>query len=598
MNEDTTDTKTLRRISKVGDWLALVCLAAMVSVPLLHPRHYNPIPSFWSEWWAFAFGIAAAALLLIRPGVWRPFGLPAVAAIPLAFLTTALVQYFIGRWYFVEPWLMYATYLLWATLLMLAGRSFVARRGFVALADVLAVAILFGALCNTAIAALQFHNVGYQSGWVFLRISSVPYSNLGQPNHFNHELWIGIASLFYLHLRGRCRLSLVWPTLLLLLMAATMSTSKSILLYSLTFTALAGVMRWKQPTSVDARTLWHLTLPLLPLVLLLQFIVSYSGIAGDASLPIATQRLFNQVAGYEIRWRLARTAWDFFLAAPLLGNGIGTLPWQFFVDNSHYPLGAGPAVAEHAHNLLLQLLAEYGVVPVAIMLGILSLWARKLWQQQWQIEHWWLVAVLSVAAIHSMLEYPLWYSFFLGPTALLLGAADKPALMLHNGRRGAALCGMIIAVGIMPLTKLRIDYQQLESSFNTTVAESAGATWKKQVETLTRIQRDSLLEPHVMAALASMMEIDNKEIDAKVEVCKQGMKFAPSRRIVFKCGALMAIAGDEKGALVQIELASHAYPKETAQVAADLKKLAPFYRRLLPLIPVVERYADQAKQLP
>ena len=49
MNTDAADTKTLCRISKVGDWLALVCLAAMVSVPLLHPRHYNPIPSFWSE---------------------------------------------------------------------------------------------------------------------------------------------------------------------------------------------------------------------------------------------------------------------------------------------------------------------------------------------------------------------------------------------------------------------------------------------------------------------------------------------------------------------------------------------------------------------
>src|SRR5664279_669579 len=102
MNNDAS-----RRISTVSDWLALACLAAMVSLPFLHPRHYNPIPSFWSEWWAFTFGLAASALLLIRPGVWRPFGLPAVAAIPLAFLTTALVQYFAGRWYFVEPWLMY-----------------------------------------------------------------------------------------------------------------------------------------------------------------------------------------------------------------------------------------------------------------------------------------------------------------------------------------------------------------------------------------------------------------------------------------------------------------------------------------------------------
>ena len=589
---------TARRAAAVADWLALACLAAMVSLPLLHPRHYNPIPSFWSEWWAFAFGIAAAALLLVRPSVWRPFDLPAVVAIPLAFLTTALVQYFTGRWYFVEPWLMYASYLLWAAMLMLAGRSFVARHGLAALADVLAVAILFGALCNTAAAALQFHNAGYQGGWVFVRVSTVPYSNLGQPNHFNHELWIGIASLFYLHLRGRCRLSLLWPTLLLLLMAATMTTSKSIVLYAVAFTALAGLMHWKQPSSPDARKLWQLTLPLLPLVLLLQLIVSYSGIAGDASLPMATQRLFNQVAGFQIRWRLARTAWDFFLAAPLLGNGIGTLPWQFFVDNSHYPLGEGPAVAEHAHNLLLQLLAEYGIVPVTIMLCLLARWARNLWRQQWQIEHWWLIALLSVAAIHSMLEYPLWYSFFLGPTALLLGAIDKPVVMLDNGRRGAAMCGLIIAVGMVPLIRLRIDYQQLERSFNTPVAESASAAWKNQVDTLTKIQRDSLLAPHVMVALASMMEINDKDLDAKVEVCKQGMKFAPSRRIVFKCGALMALAGDTTGAMAQTELALHAYPKEAAGVATDFRALALTYPQVKPLLALVESYAAKGHKDP
>ena len=147
-----TNTDTARRVSAVSDWLALACLSAMVSIPFLHARHFNPIPSFWSEWWAFAFGLAAAALLLIRPGVWRPFGLPGVAAIPLVFLVTALVQYFVGRWYFIEPWLLYAAYLLWASILMLAGRSFVARRGFVVLADTLAVAILFGALANTAAA--------------------------------------------------------------------------------------------------------------------------------------------------------------------------------------------------------------------------------------------------------------------------------------------------------------------------------------------------------------------------------------------------------------------------------------------------------------
>lgn len=592
MNSDAA-----RRTAAVADWFALLCFAAMATVPFLHPRHYNPIPSFWSEWWAFAFGLAASALLLIRPSAWRPFGLPAVAAIPLAFLVVGLAQYGAGRWYFVEPWLLYAVYLLWAMLLMLAARSFVARRGLEPFAETLSVALLLGALANTAAAALQFHNIGYQSGWVFVKLGSVPYSNLGQANHFNHELWLGIGSLYYLHVRERCRLAIAVPALLLLLIAATMSTSKSILLYAFAFTAIAGFMRWRNPTSAEAQKLCQLTLPLLPLVLLLQWGVTQLGIAGDGSLPIATQRLFNQVAGYQIRWRLAQSAWDVFLHAPLLGSGIGTLPWQFFISNSNFALGQGPAVAEHAHNLPLQLLAEYGVIPVAILFWLLGRWALAMVRQTWRAEQWWIVALLSVAAIHSMLEYPLWYSFFLGIAALLLGASDQPVFQLHNGRRGAFMCALVIAVGIAPLVSLRLDYTRLENRFNAPMTAS-GSAWKDTIEDMIHIQRDSLLSPHIMASLSSMMEMNDKELEAKVEVCKLGMKFAPSRRIVFKCGALMALAGDEKGALQQTELSLRAYPKEAPGLAADLKALAPTYPRLKPLQLLAERYAEQAKSLP
>lgn len=586
-----------QRTGRIADGLALACIAAMATVPFLHPRHYNPIPSFWSEWWAFAFGLGFSALLLIRPSAWRPFGLPAVAVIPVAFLATALVQYFAGRWYFVEPWLMQAIYLLWAALLMLAARSFVARRGLQPLAMTLAAALLAGALANTAAAALQFHNVGYRSGWVFVRLGGVSYSNLGQANHFNHQLWLAIGSLCYLHARERCRLAIALAALLLLLIAATMSTSKSILLYAVALTALAGFMRWKCGDSAAARRLFRLTLPLLPLILLLQWGVAQLGIAGGDNLPLATQRLFSQVAGYQIRWRLAQSAWEVFLHAPLLGAGIGTLPWQFFLSNTRFALGAGPAVAEHAHNLPLQLLAEYGIVPVAIMFWLLGRWAIAMARRPWQAEQWWLVSLLAVAAIHSMLEYPLWYSFFLGIAAVLLGASDQPATMLHNGRRGAFLCALVVAMGVAPLAAMRLDYARLEKRFNAPMTTS-GAAWDETMADMIRIQRDSLLAPHVLASLASMMEINGKELEAKVEVCKRGMLFAPSRRIVFKCGALMALAGDEKGALQQTELALRAYPREAARLAADLKTLAPAYPRLTPLMQMAQRYAEQAKALP
>lgn len=572
------------RIAAVIDWLALACFAAMASVPFLIARHYNPIPSFWSEWWAFAFGLAAAALLLVRAGTWRPLAVPGVVLIPFALLAMALVQYALGRWQFIEPSLMYAAYLLWAGLLMLAAHSVVARRGLAALAYALAVGLLAGALANTAAAALQYHNVGYGSGWVFIRLGRVPYSNLGQPNHFNHELWLGIASLFCLHGRGECRLRFAIPTLLILLFAATMSASKSILLYAAALTVIAGLMAWKHAGDLAARRLWRLALPLLPLVLLLQWLADALGIAGGASLPLATQRLFEQVEGFTIRWRLLQVAWDAFLQAPWLGNGIGSLPWQFFISNGKFPLGEGPAVAEHAHNLPLQLLAEFGIVPVVAVVFLLTRWIMGFARRAWRVEHWWIACALAIAGIHSLLEYPLWYSFFLGISAVLLGASDRPAFTIHNGMRGALLSALVVAAGIVPLVTLRADYGMLEKRVNNLVpVVSAASNWQATVRDLLDIQRNSLLAPYVMLSLAAAMEVDDKQLGDKVEVCRQVSHFAPAHRIVFKCAALMAIKGESAAAQTLMRQSLDAYPREAARAAYELDGIGKTYRAVAPL---------------
>lgn len=583
------------RIGAAADWLALACLAAMASVPFLIARHYNPIPSFWSEWWAFAFGLAAAALILIRPSAWRPMAVPGVILIPFSLLAMALLQYALGRWQFIEPWLLYAAYLLWAVLMMLAAGSLATRRGLAALACALACGLLLGAFANTAAAALQYHGVGFSSGWVFIRLGPVPYSNLGQANHFNHELWLGIASLYYLHLRGQCRLRFAVPALLILLFAATMSASKSILLYAVAFTALAGFLRWKQRDDAAARRWWRLSLPLLPAVLALQWLADALDIAGDSTLPLATQRLFMQVDGFSIRWRLAQVAWDAFLQAPLLGNGIGSLPWQFFISNGKFPPGEGPAVAEHAHNAVLQLLAEFGIVPVAIIALLLGRWLIGLLRQRWHIEQAWLACLLAVGAIHSLLEYPLWYSFFLGIAAMLLAVSDRTLFVIHNGMRGAVLSALVIAAGMVPLASLRADYGTLENRVNNLVpVVSAASNWEATVRDLLDIQRDSLLAPYVLLSLAGAMEVDDKQLADKVEVCRQASRFAPTHRIVFKCAALMAIKGDSAEAATLMRQSLAAYPLQAAHAARELDEIGKTYHAVQSLAAMAHTQAKAA----
>ena len=115
---------------------------------------------------------------------------------------------------------------------------------------------------------------------------------------------------------------------------------------------------------------------------------------------------------------------------------------------------------------------------------------------------------------------------------------------------------------------------------------------------MMRIQRESLLSPYVMLSLSAMMELNKRELPAKVEVCQLAIRFAPSRRIVFKCAAMMALAGKSGEAAKLMEQALRAYPKEAAAIAVEFKWRTKEFPELLPLQMLAEQIAAAAKLLP
>ena len=90
------------------------------TLPFLQPYHRYPLTGFYSEWLAFALGLAAALVLLSRQA-WREAELPVVALAPVGFAAVLGVQVALERALYPEQVLTAVLYLLWASLLMLLG---------------------------------------------------------------------------------------------------------------------------------------------------------------------------------------------------------------------------------------------------------------------------------------------------------------------------------------------------------------------------------------------------------------------------------------------------------------------------------------------
>jgi hypothetical protein len=146
-------------------------------------------------------------------------------------------------------------------------------------------------------------------------------------------------------------------------------------------------------------------------------------------------------------------------AQPWLGVGFGE--FNFAWSLTPFP-GRPTAFFDHTHNLPLQLAVELGL-PLAAAVMALLLWALWLaWRRAARADvetsaaGRFAVLLLLMIGLHSMLEYPLWYSYFLLPAACGWGFAlgipapdDTPSRSAMGARPSPALviAGLLVVLG-------------------------------------------------------------------------------------------------------------------------------------------------------
>jgi len=308
-------------------------------------------------------------------------------------------------------------------------------------------------LLSAAVALVQVFAPDLTDGdWI--ASSAVPgraVGNLRQPNHLSSVLlWAAIALVGWAELRMRVRAAAKVPTLgtrpwggvalglcmAVLIWAVVLSASR---------TGLVGVVLLALWGLADRR----LSRPGRALLLAtpLMYAAAWWGMALWAQASDhafgGQQRLSEgDVAGS--RFRIWADALHLIAQHPWTGVGWGN--FNFAWSLTPFP-NRHPAFFDHTHNLPLQLAVELGV-PLALL--VCALLIRALWQA-WRralsaepaasVAGRCAVMMVVLIGLHSLLEYPLWYAYFLLPAAWVWGLALglRPAGAAAPGSRPAWL---------------------------------------------------------------------------------------------------------------------------------------------------------------
>jgi O-antigen ligase len=554
--------------------ISLTFVGLMWVLPFLYYHHAYPITTFYQEWGAGLLGLCALPLLLTAR-YWQSPEVPRVVMLPVGLMFLLVTQFAIGRITHFDHLMLLALYFLFAALLMMLGQRLRVELGLPALATALAMFLLVGAELNTLAGILQHYRWNtFLNSVITVKISSAVYGNTAQYNHYANYLALGLISLGLLYVRFSMR---IWQAALLaapLLFVMVLSGSRSTWLYLLFATGLA--LLW-QRRDQRLRPLLHYSLALLLGFVLMHFVVQIPWLKGAAESVTSAGRLFNEAGTNSIRFYLWREAALIFAQFPLMGAGFGQFAFQHLqlVADLHNPAMGG--LYNNAHNLVMQLAAETGLAGVAILLGTLGLW---FWQSvvrgaQFTLYHWWGYAILAVLGIHSLLEYPLWYAYFIGIAAVMLGIFDTTVYRLELRNIGRVSVAVILLLGMVSLLQCFQGYKHLERALvlRQMAAKDHSYVQRTRDELLAAYEYP-LLSSYAELFIANMMEPSADRLKEKLELNERVLHFIPIAPVIYHQALLLALADRPDEAKAQMERAIWAYPSDYKTSLAELGDLA------------------------
>jgi O-antigen ligase len=556
-------------------YISLALTGLMWVLPFLHYRHQYPLTTFYQEWWSALFGVLALIPFVLRGGHASHFSrVPRIVLLPLGLCGVVLLQFALGKIGYFDQALLYLLYFLLAATLMQLGAMLRLHFGMPTLAAFLAMALLIGSEADALLGILQhFRWATPLDPVLVMKVSTAVYGNLAQPNHYANYLALGLISLGLLWQQKRLGSGAVILLAFPLLLTLTLSGSRSSWLYLL---MLAGLSWWWGRRDSQQQPLFRYSLLLIAAFSAMHGLVRLPFMQGaDAGLD-TLQRLFAEATSGSIRLYLWQEAWQIFMAHPWLGAGLGQFAWQHFQLQPEMGGAAIQGLYNNAHNLILQMAAEVGLAGLIVLLLPLALWLHASCRMPVDASHWWGLALLGVLAIHSLLEYPLWYAFFLGITAVLLGALDQAhyALSLPRLARGSAALAALL--GALILIQLRTDYQQLEraSSLRAASATAANDIEQQRREALMAAYTSPLLSPYAEFLISGSMEISPQRLSQKLALNTRVLHFIPVGAVVYRQAFLLAQNGRIAEAEIIMAQALRSYPEHFARVQAQLAALA------------------------
>lgn len=439
----------------------------------LVPLHFPPWVSFHSEAVAFLAVALLAWAAVVDSHKKKQVRALCVPALVLPFIglgLLALIQNLTGLLTFVGDALVFSLYMFLCiaciTIGFAAGRPPTSGSGArvesppEALA-VLAWVLVAGAFFSAILAFIQALDLFEQAGWISQMMDlRRPGANLAQPNQLATLLLMGVASLLYLHACDK------------------LSGWTAVLVYGVLCTALAATESRTGALNFLLLSLWCMfgrsrgVVKISPWLLGVALITFFALFRAWPAL-ISTMGEIEPGAKVDTQPGLRLVVW------PQLWEAVTLRPWWGWgllgVAKAHNSVASHYVLSEpytYAHNIVLDMSLGMGLLLTALFAGVIAVWLWRRVASIRSVRAWFCLATVLPVAIHSMLEFPFAYAYFLVPVMLLLGVLERACGARTVLRLNLRLAAVVLLLPTIVGAWSAVEYFRIEEDFRVVRFES------------------------------------------------------------------------------------------------------------------------------
>ena len=391
-----------------------ISIIIIFCISLLNPIHILPWSSFFSE---SIFFIGFLLLILCAP-----LNILVKNTLPILFISfIPVIQFFFGKVYYFSIAFLGFIYIFCFWLSVVVGVNFTQKNNHhysvhkVNIIDFISYFYIFICLVSSIIAIIQWLNIPYSTQYISGMVGNRPFANLAQANHLATLLCLGVLGCFFLYETKKINKYFLALCTIIFLFVIALTQSRTPWIFSVIFllTIFFKQRHYMFRLSFSAILGW------MSVYIMLVFSIPYIAelLSPYFSIVRTMDVLERATSGY-LRLEIWNQAIHAIIEKPWFGYGWNQTSAAQYSVIDRYP---GKEWFSSAHNIVLDVILWSGV----FLGGLITIYFAKTYITcliyNKNLDTIFACLLIMPVLIHSFLEYPFKYAYFLLPVGILWG---------------------------------------------------------------------------------------------------------------------------------------------------------------------------------